>query len=163
MASSRDTLDGGRCEARLPQDLLRDLRDELLLKTGSQWAQPISGSMSPLIRPHDHVLIERVHPDQVRFGDVIMFASAEERVIHRVVGKKRCLGELTFLEKGDLNPSIGLVPAHHVLGRVSLVWRGGCSLDLLSGRGRAVQIALAVCSMAPLVTKESVKQVLGRL
>jgi signal peptidase I len=119
--------------------------------------------MSPLIRPHDHVLIERVHPDQVRFGDVIMFASAEERVIHRVVGKKRCLGELTFLEKGDLNPSIGLVPAHHVLGRVSLVRRGGCSLDLLSGRGRAVQIALAVCSMAPLVTKESVKQVLGRL
>lgn len=159
----RDTTSPVRCEGAVSPELLDELREELFLKTGRQWARVVSGSMSPLIRANDQVLIERVEPECVRFGDVILFRSSDQGVIHRVVGKRQHLGKLAFLEKGDLNPSLGLVPAEHVLGRVSAVQRNGYTLNLLSGRGRAVQLGLACCSMGSLVTKWGLRRILNTL
>jgi signal peptidase I len=135
------------------QELLDELREELFHKTGQQWARVVSGSMFPLIRSGDRVLIEHVEPEWVRFGDVILFKSSDTGVIHRVVGKRRRVGRLSFLQKGDLNPSLGLVPAEEVLGRVSVVQRDGCTLNLGSGRGRVLQLGLACCSIGTWVTK----------
>ncbi len=163
MVLDGDTIPPAQCEGTISQELLDELREELLLKAGGQWARVVSGSMSPLIRVNDRVLIERVESERVRFGDVILFKSSDQSVIHRVVGKRRHLGKLAFLEKGDLNPSLGLVPAEHVLGRVSAVQRNGYTLNLLSGRGRAVQLGLACCSMGSLVTKRGLRRILGAL
>jgi hypothetical protein len=119
--------------------------------------------MSPLIRANDRVLIERVEPECVRIGDVILFSSSDQGIIHRVVGKRRHLGKLTFLEKGDLNPSLGLVPAEHVIGRVAAVRGNGYNLDLLSGRGRILQLGLTCCSMGSLVTKRVLRRIRNAL
>lgn len=163
MVPDPDTTPSVQCEAAVSQELLAELRQELFLKTGKQWARVISGSMSPLIRANDRVLIERLEPEYVRFGDVILFRSSDQGVIHRVVGKQRHLGKLAFLEKGDLNPSLGSIPAEHVLGRVSVVQRNGYTLSLLSGRGRVVQLGLACCSMASWITKRGLRRVRNSL
>ena len=163
MVSDRDAISPIQPEVAVPKELLDELREELFFKTGKQWARVISSSMSPLIRANDRVLIERVEPECVRFGDVILFRSYDKRVIHRVVGKRRRLGRLAFLQKGDLNPSLGLVPAKHVLGRVSAVQRNGYTLNLISGRGRALQLGLACCSMGSLVTKRVLRRIRNAL
>ncbi len=161
MVPNRSITPPAQCEGAISQELLDELREELFLKTKRQWARAVSGSMSPLVRANDRVLIERVEPERVRFGDVIFFRSSGQWVIHRVVGKQRHRGNLAFLEKGDLNPSSGLVSAEHVLGRVSAVQRNGRTLNLLSGRGRALQLALGFCSVGPLVTRQGLRRILN--
>jgi len=140
--------------------LLDELREELFFKTGRQWAQVSSGSMGPMIRVNDGVLIEPIGPERVRFGDVIVFRSSDQRIVHRVVGKRRHRGKVLFLEKGDLNPFLGRVSADDVLGRVSTLQRNGRTVDLLSGRGRALQVALAFCSIVPLVARQGLRRIL---
>lgn len=144
----------------ISEELLSDLREELFLKVGRQWARVVSGSMSPMIRPEDRVLIERVEPERVQLGDIIVFKSSGDWVAHRVVGRRRLRGELAFREKGDLNYSWGLVRAGDVLGRVSAVQRNGSTINLLSWRGRSVQVALALHSAGPLMTRRRLRRVL---
>jgi len=161
--NSRDTAPTARCGRAVSPKLLDELRDELFHKTRTQWARAISGSMAPLILIDDRVLIERVESEQVRFGDVVLFESPDGRVIHRVVGKRWRRGQQVLLEKGDLNPTLGLISTEKVLGRVSAVTRDGTVLDLLSGWGRAVQLGLACCSMGPWLAKWSLLTALDAL
>jgi signal peptidase I len=119
--------------------------------------------MSPLIRRDDLVMIEPAEAERVRFGDVIAFESAGQRVIHRVMGKRRRQEKLVFLQKGDLNAEIGEVPAEHVLGRVTRVRRGERTVNLVSRGGRVLQVALAICSAGLGIAKAAIEQAASRL
>jgi hypothetical protein len=99
----------------------------------------------------------------VRFGDVVLFRSAEGLVIHRVVGKRWNNGQLVFLQKGDDNLEAGRVSAGHVLGRARAVEHEERLVNLVSGVGRAMQIALAFHSLSTLALKRASKLVVRRL
>jgi signal peptidase I len=148
---------------RLSQELLTELWEECFLRSGMMWGRASSGSMGPLIQAGDRVLVERVRPNRVRFGDVVLFRSAEGLVIHRVVGKRRNHGQLVFLQKGDDNLEAGRVPAAHVLGRARAVEREERLVNLVSGTGRVVQIALAFHSLSTLALKRGGKLVIRRV
>jgi signal peptidase I len=148
---------------RISQEVVEELREELFAKGNRQWARVVSGSMAPLIQADDMVLLERVAPDHVRFGDVILFRRGEERVIHRVVGRRQWRGGLILFEKGDLHSALGLVRAPEVLGRVSAVQKSGITVDLMSGWGRIVQLGLACTSVGVWRAKRAVGKALAPL
>jgi signal peptidase I len=144
-------------------ELLNDLWEELFLKTGKLWGRASSGSMRPLIPANNRVLIERIGPDQIRFGDIAMFRSDKHLVIHRVLGKRRGQGGVIFLQKGDYNAEAGFIPASAILGRVWAVERSGREVYLLSGKWRAIQIALACYSLVTLGARQAGKLILTKL
>ncbi len=150
-------------EALASPQLLNELWEELFLKTGKLWGRTSSGSMRPLIPANKRVLVERIGPNQIRFADIALFRSGERLVIHRVLGKRNERGELAFLQKGDYNAEAGFIPAAAVLGRVRAVERHNAEVCLLSGRWRAIQIALACYSLATLGARQAGRLILTKL
>ncbi len=82
----------------------------------------MTGSMEPLIRPGDVVIVNN-KDKQVKVGDIIMFPHDQIKVTHRVVAVKENEGQRTFTTKGDANPDPDLepVPEQKVQGKVVLV------------------------------------------
>ena len=150
-------------EAIASPELLNELWEELFLKTGKLWGRASSGSMRPLIPANNRVLVERIGPDQIRFGDIALFRSDKRLVIHRVLGKRREQGELIFLQKGDYNAEADFILASAILGRVWAVERNGREVYLLSGRWRAIQIALACYSLITLGVRQAGGLILTKL
>ena len=150
-------------EATASPELLNELWEELFLKTGKLWGRTSSGSMRPLIPANNRVLVERIGPDQVRFGDIALFRSDKHLVIHRVLGKRHGQGELAFLQKGDYNAEAGFIPAAAILGRVRAVERNDTEVNLLSGRWRTIQVALACYSLATLGARQAGRLILTKL
>lgn len=148
-----------RHDEPIPQDLIHELQEDLYAKTGRQWAQITSGSMRPLLQVDDTVLIERVAPQDVRWGDIVLFRTEGRRVVHRVIGKGRRQGEPAFLEKGDFNQGTSWVLAEQVCGRVVAVRHGDRETCLLSVRGYALQWSLTACSLATIVLKPLLRRV----
>ena len=83
----------------------------------------ISGSMSPLIKPGDLVIIAKVPYYRIHVGDIIQFWDGEEFVVHRVIDIKRYKNTLFFITKGDANNAPDLDPVHqsNVMGKLILV------------------------------------------
>ncbi len=150
-------------EAIASPELLTELWEELFFKTGKLWGRTSSGSMRPLIPANHRVLVERIGPHSLRFGDIALFRSDRRLVIHRVLGKRQLQGEWAFLQKGDYNAEAGFIPAAAILGRVWAVERNGKEVRLLSGKWRAVQIALACYSLATLGVRQAGKPILTKL
>ncbi len=150
-------------EATASPELLNELWEELFLKTGKLWGRTSSGSMSPLIPANNRVLVERIGPDQIRFGDIALFRSDKRLVIHRVLGKRQEQGELAFLQKGDYNVEASFIPATAILGRVWAVERNGTEVCLVAGRWRAIQIVLACYSLATLGVRQAGRLILTKL
>ena len=87
------------------------------------WLPVLSGSMLPLLRIGDRVLVESVSPENIKFGDIIVFKHLDKLVVHRVI-KKYDDGSRSFLQKGD-NASIAeIVISENIIGRVTSVQRG---------------------------------------
>ena len=83
----------------------------------------VSGSMSPLIKPGDLVIIAKVFPYRIRVGDIIQFWDGEEFIVHRVIGIKRYGDTLFFMTKGDANEVMDqdLVHQSNVMGKLVLI------------------------------------------
>ena len=80
-----------------------------------------SGSMYPVLKVGDVIVINGVKPEDLRVGDVIVYykPGTDQLVVHRIV-KKTQLGVYT---KGDANPGIDIwcpIPYENVVGR----WNG---------------------------------------
>ena len=162
--SDRCALQSGQtCQCPVPDSVLRELRSELYVKTGRKWARVTSGSMRPLIRSGDSVLIQSVEAERIRFGDVVAFERAGRTVVHRIVWTRRDRGSVVFIEKGDLNTSAGEVTADRILGRVTRIQRGDRILAILTGVGRALQFALALGGVLVAGTAWATSRVLSRL
>lgn len=68
-----------------------------------------TGSMEPLIRPGDIVLLERIRTEEqvlnLKSGDIIQFQREDIRITHRIIKVNiDKSGKMTFLTKGDNNP-----------------------------------------------------------
>lgn len=75
----------------------------------------VSGSMEPLIKVRDAVLIKRVSEDNVKVGDVVTYRSLDTSyygilITHRVVRIDEVNGKKVYITKGDHNETIDRSP-----------------------------------------------------
>ena len=126
--------------------VFNELWEELLIKHGTCWAKVVSDSMYPVIKRGNQVLVEKADPDQVRFGDIVVFRRSGTLVTHRVIGKSKLGGEYHLLEKGDANLQSTLVPVKDVIGRITAIRNTVKTLPIISGPGRLLQLILACIS-----------------
>lgn len=70
----------------------------------------VTGSMEPLIRPGDVVLIKKITGAEVQQGDVIHFRLDKITVTHRVIAINDTEKERQFLTKGDNNDTADIKP-----------------------------------------------------
>lgn len=115
---------------------------ELFAKKGKGWLSVLTGSMAPLIRPGDEVLIESVPASQVGNGDIILFRRNGELIVHRVLRKLKKAHGVYFLEQGDARHLMEAVSADMVLGRVAKVKSGSKVFDLAPPLSRVTSKAL---------------------
>ena len=113
-----------------PRDLARLAMLETWRRDGAEaWIEATGGSMLPLIRPGDRLLVgfgaqEAVH------GDVILFRHGGLVVAHRVVGIRTRDGLRGLIAKGDNEPfATEDVAPSDLLGVVRAVDRGTGSLS----------------------------------
>ncbi len=85
----------------------------------------VSGSMEPIIKIRDAVLIKRVPEEEIKVGDVVTYESHDESfygilITHRVVGIKEENGQKVYVTKGDHNQTIDRLPVNgnQIYGKV---------------------------------------------
>jgi hypothetical protein len=87
-----------------PRDLARSAVLETWRREGAQdWIEATGGSMLPLIRPGDRLLV-RFGETDVRRGNVVVFRHDGMIVAHRIVGSRVRDGERVLIAKGDNEP-----------------------------------------------------------
>lgn len=77
----------------------------------------VSGSMEPLIKVQDAVIIKRATMDTVKVGDVVTYRSQDPAfygilITHRVVSIDEKDGEKVYITKGDHNETIDRTPVY---------------------------------------------------
>jgi signal peptidase I len=118
---------------------------ELFKRKGAGWMTVITGSMTPLIRSGDQVLIQQTNPESIRFGDIVMFRRDMDLIVHRVLKRRRTADGFLFTEKGDAVIDPGKFKADSVVGRITMVKRENQILNLDSPLSKAVNLVLSVC------------------
>ena len=85
----------------------------------------VSGSMEPIIKVRDAVVIRRVPESEIAVGDVVTYQSRDESfygilVTHRVVNIKEENGKKVFVTKGDHNATVDRLPisSDQIYGKV---------------------------------------------
>lgn len=88
-----------------------------------------SGSMEPLIRKEDVLLVVREIPEKIRKGDILVFfaPNLQKIIAHRVVRKILKKKEWHFETQGDANPipDFNITTKKYLLGRVTKITRRG--------------------------------------
>ncbi len=77
----------------------------------------VSGSMEPIIKVRDAVIIKRADIDRIKVGDVVTYKSLDPAfygilVTHRVVNIEEKNGAKVFITKGDHNETIDRLPVN---------------------------------------------------
>ena len=87
----------------------------------------VSGSMEPIIKVKDAVIVRRCEIDDIKIGDVVTYRSMEEAyygilITHRVVNIEMENGERVFITKGDSNETIDRSPIkfNQIQGKVAM-------------------------------------------
>ena len=85
----------------------------------------VSGSMEPLIKVRDAVIVKRTTIDRIKEGDVVTYRSLDPAfygilITHRVVSIEEENGETIFITKGDHNETIDRTPVkfNQIQGKV---------------------------------------------
>lgn len=85
----------------------------------------VSGSMEPLIKVRDAVLIKRASEENIKVNDVVTYRSTDPAfygilVTHRVINIEESNGEKTYITKGDHNETIDRTPVkfNQIQGKV---------------------------------------------
>ena len=77
----------------------------------------VSGSMEPMIKVRDAVLVRRCEEEDIKKGDVITYRSLDDSyygilITHRVVKIEEKDGQKMFITKGDHNETIDRTPVN---------------------------------------------------
>ncbi|OGO22529.1 MAG: hypothetical protein A2144_02220 [Chloroflexi bacterium RBG_16_50_9] len=123
----------------------------------------LTGSMAPMIRPGDQVLVTFAREEDIRFGDILLFRRNGEFIVHRVLKKWRRPHGVYFLEQGDRRHAFGIVSASRAIGRVALVNRGYKICDLTSPLSRITSVALTAWLYLASVTVQLFKHSRNRI
>lgn len=121
--------------------LLRDL----CLKNRNIWLPVLSGSMQPLFGIGDEVQVQSINPNNIRTGDIIVFADHEKLIVHRVI-KKLKKERVFFLQKGDNAIETGVVQSKDIIGRVTCVRKRMRMIHLDHGAWKILGLILTCLS-----------------
>jgi signal peptidase I len=103
-----------------------ELASEVLHSSGKLRLCVTGWSMLPAVWPGDTLVVERVGPDQVRIGDVVVVARDGKFCEHRVVSIAGESGNRRWITRGDALPVADRpVLENELLGRASYLIRGG--------------------------------------
>lgn len=87
----------------------------------------VSGSMEPIIKVRDAVVVRRCEENEIEIGDVVTYRSMDESyygilITHRVVNIEMQNGEKLFITKGDANETIDRSPVKfsQIQGKVAM-------------------------------------------
>ena len=118
-----------------------ELAGEVLRSFGGLRFKATGWSMLPSVWPGDTLVVERVSPDQVRVGDVVLVGRDGRLRAHRVVSVDEGCRSPRWITQGDANPAPDQpVSRDELLGRVAYLirsWKtdpGACGVE----RGRPV-------------------------
>ncbi len=99
---------------------------EVLRSFGTLRFAATGWSMLPTVWPGETLVVERVEPDQVRVGDVVLVGREGGLCAHRVVAKAGELGDVRIITQGDAMPAPDQpVIESELLGRVTYLIRAG--------------------------------------
>ena len=87
----------------------------------------VSGSMEPIIKVKDAVVVRRCEEKDIKIGDVVTYRSMDESfygilITHRVVNIETENGEKVFITKGDSNETVDRTPVKYgqIQGKVAM-------------------------------------------
>uniref|UniRef100_A0A7V6A2N6 Peptidase S24/S26A/S26B/S26C domain-containing protein n=1 Tax=Desulfobacca acetoxidans TaxID=60893 RepID=A0A7V6A2N6_9BACT len=103
-------------------------------------------SMAPLIRSSGLIQVVPVHPEDLLWGDIVVYRQGDQVVAHRLVGRRQRGNNLCLATRGDAFSwqSREEISAAQVLGRVAAVRsRRGREIRIDTGWGRVLSLALA--------------------
>jgi signal peptidase I len=108
-----------------------DLASEVLRSFGNLRFAATGWSMLPAVWPGDTLVVERVSPDQVRVGNVVLVGREGRLCAHRVVSKAESFGSALWITQGDAMcaPDPPVIE-NELLGRVSYLIRAGKLIDV---------------------------------
>jgi len=87
--------------------------------------------MLPWLRPGDTVVVHGAEAEDVRAGDLVLFARQGTLVTHRVIQKCATPAGMRLVTKGDAcQDSDDAIQKDELLGRVVCIYRGKRRLDL---------------------------------
>jgi signal peptidase I len=105
-----------KCE--LAADVLRSFGNLRFAATG--W------SMLPSVWPGDTLVVDRITPDQVHTGDVVLVGREGRLCAHRVIGMAGDSQNPQWITQGDALPAPDrLVAKNELLGKISYLIRAG--------------------------------------
>ena len=103
--------------------------------------------MRPLVFAGSTVYVESVQPEDVRVGDLVVFAYEGKLVAHRVIGLNLRYGERSFTTKGDFLPFPDAeVEGKEIVGRVVAIKKGTRIVRLDRGCWRVINRVVACLS-----------------
>ena len=134
---------------RYPRELLESLSREVLSEQSPLYFSVRGGSMWPLIRNGDRVLLRRVREEQLERGDIFCFSTPRRWVVHRLIARLReARGEVRLLTRGDANwCSFESTAPDQVQGRVVAIRRAGRERRLGSPTDRLTGAFCTILSM----------------
>ena len=121
----------------LTDEFLKEIWCEAFAKNGKGWLRVTTGSMEPLVKPGEMILIEKVQPRYINFGDIIVFEVHGLFVAHRVIKRYFLDGQLFFLQRGDKGGQVMEIPEDWVIGKVIAIEKiNGFLIKLDEGLGK---------------------------
>lgn len=122
------------------------LHDAFVEIHGEVWLRFQGDSMAPTLREGDLLRVRYVAPDELAFGDIVVFALAEASVVHRLLWPR--WRRTSMLTKGDnVGRADRPVAPDRLVGKVCTVRRGAVRIDLDRGRWRWTSRAIALASL----------------
>jgi hypothetical protein len=110
-----------------------------LRRTGREELRLLSGSMAPLLKPGDHVLVVLPSARRLWPGDLVVFQEGGQLVCHRL---RAIYAPGRYLQKGDASLQGGRLRREHVIGTPVHVRVGDRIVRLRGGRFRILNTLL---------------------
>ncbi len=108
-----------------------ELAAEVLRSFGTLRFAATGWSMLPSVWPGETLVVERVEPNQVRIGDMVLVGREGRLCAHRVIGATADSRNPRWIIQGDALPvPDGPVAGNELLGRVAYVIRAGKCIAL---------------------------------
>ena len=107
-----------------------EMAAEVLQSSGNLRLQVTGWSMLPSVFPGDTLIIERVHGDSVRKGEIVLYGRDRRLFVHRVIERRGHANEAAILTCGDAMPAPDRpISRDAVLGRVAYIVRNGKCIE----------------------------------
>ncbi len=117
-------------DGALDSVVIAALHIEAVRKGQSLWFRVTSGSMHPMLRVGEQVLIEPAVAAQIQVGEIAAFETNEGLVIHRIVQRRRENAGIRLIEMSDVHFRAGPLDSEAVVGRVVAIRQGNTRIDL---------------------------------